>query len=284
MAGRRHRLRMPLRHARAAFHRFPPVIFAPMSSDRLDQLVSLSHQVGDPAWDCAILGEGNTSCQQDADTFWVKGSGCCLGTMGKADFVLLRQAQLVALLDRDAVAEAELSAAYAAAKADPAQPRRPSVEAVFHAMLLTQPGVTFVAHTHPTAVNMLSCTPRWREAFAGRLFPDEAVVCGPATCLVPYVDPGVPLARAIRDQVLAHRQAHGAPPKAIIMQNHGLIACGASATEAANITAMMVKAARIRIGALSIGGFADLGAETTRHLLARPDEKYRMSALTGIRP
>ena len=65
------------------------------------------------------------------------------------------------------------------------------------------------------------------------------------------------------------------------MQNHGLIALAGSPTEATNITAMAIKAARIRLGALAAGGINRLPTEVIDHLLGRPDEKYRQAALSG---
>ena len=48
---------------------------APQSSDRLDELVALSAEIGDPAKDYVILSEGNTSARISEHSFWVKGSG-----------------------------------------------------------------------------------------------------------------------------------------------------------------------------------------------------------------
>ena len=36
-----------------------------------------------------------------------------------------------------------------------------------------------------------------------RRFPDEVVLCGPQSALVPYADPGLPLALVMRDRVRA---------------------------------------------------------------------------------
>jgi rhamnose utilization protein RhaD (predicted bifunctional aldolase and dehydrogenase) len=245
----------------------------------LDNLVAMSHALGAPAADCAILGEGNVSMRVDAETFWVKGSGCQLGTMGGADFVQLRFAPLLDLLAGGACDEAKLQEVYARAKLDPNHPRRPSVEAVFHAMALTCPGVQVVAHTHPTAILGLVCSARWRELLRGRLFPDEAVVLGKESVLVEYVDPGVELAKAIKRGIDEFAQRHGAPPKAIFMQNHGFIALAKSTTEAEAITAMAVKAARIRAIAATVGGLNDLGEAVADHLINRPDEKHRQRML-----
>lgn len=249
----------------------------------LDDLVSMSNRLGDPALDAVILGEGNTSAKLDDQTFYVKGSGCQLQTMTSADFVHLRFDALLPLLERNSVSEAELTTAYEAAKVDKSQKRRPSVEALFHALCLQLPGITAVAHSHATAVNGLTCGKGWPHTLAGRMCPDEAVVMGPDSVFVPYVDPGVILAKAIRDGIERYRAEWNAVPKVIYMQNHGVIALGGSMQEALNVTAMAIKAARMRATVLSAGGgLALLDRATVLHLLGRPDEKYRQQAL-GLR-
>jgi rhamnose utilization protein RhaD (predicted bifunctional aldolase and dehydrogenase) len=245
----------------------------------LADLVSMSNALGRADLDAAILGEGNTSAKVDDATFFVKGSGCSLATMTGADFVQLKTPTILGLMSEADVDEARLKTVYEAAKVDPAQTRRPSVETLFHAVLLQYPGVNVVAHTHPTAVNSLTVSPQWSKHLAGRLFPDEAVVLGRDSVFVPYVDPGVALAKAIKDGVDAYRAKHGEVPKAVYMQNHGFIALAGSTTDAVNITTMAIKAARIRIGALSTGGFQALSPAVVDHLLARPDEKYRQEQL-----
>lgn len=243
------------------------------------ELLDLSHRLGDPALDAVILGEGNTSARVDADTFLVKGSGCQLETLAAADLVHLRFAALLPLLDRADARDGDLGPAYEAAKVDPAQARRPSIETLFHAACLMQPGVAAVAHTHALPVNALTCSTAFPAALEGRLFPDEAVVLGPASVFVPYLDPGVVLARAIRDGVETYAREHGAPPKVVYLQNHGVIALGASGADALAITRMAIKAARIRLGALAAGGIRRLPDEVVAHLIARPDEQARRGML-----
>ena len=68
---------------------------------------------------------------------------------------------------------------------------KPSVEGLFHAFLLTLPGISFVGHVHAIAVNQILCSPRAEEFATKRTFPDEIVCCGTESVLVPYTDPGV---------------------------------------------------------------------------------------------
>ena len=60
------------------------------------------------------------------------------------------------------------------------------------------PGIEFVGHTHAPAVNSILCSPRAREFAVKRIFPDEIVCCDVASVFVPYTDPGLKLAQAIR--------------------------------------------------------------------------------------
>lgn len=249
--------------------------------DPLTDLVTMSRAVGAPELDLVILGEGNTSVRADADTFWVKGSGSQLSTIEAKHFVRMRFDRVLAMLDKESYNEAELTAAYEGAKAEQGDGKRPSVETVFHAACLSIPGVNAVAHTHATAVNMLTVSKGWPQVLQGRLFPDEAVVLGLHSAFVPYIDPGVVLARAIRDEIAAFGRRHGGYPRAIYMQNHGVIALGRNTTEAVNISMMAAKAARIRLGAIQAGGLNLLPDATAQHIVNRPDEKYREAQLVS---
>ncbi len=148
-----------------------------------------------------------------------------------------------------------------------------------HALMLTLGGASFVAHTHPTAVNAILCSQRVEEAISGRLFPDEIVICGPAPAYVPYTDPGIPLARKIKETMLAYEGEHGQMPKVVLIQNHGLVALGRSAQEAENITCMMDKVARILLGSYALGGPHFLTPAQVNRIHTRPDEEYRRKLL-----
>lgn len=243
------------------------------------EFVEFSHRVGAPALDAVILGEGNTSLAIDEESFHVKASGCNLASLGPEHAVRLRRAPLRAMLEEGAAGEEALQAVYREAKMDPDCAARPSVEAIFHAMLLDLPGVVAVAHVHATAVNALTCSGRWPAVLAGRFCPDEAVVMGPDSVFVDYVDPGVALARQMRDRVERYRRRWDAPPKVIYMQNHGSIALGTSVRDALAVLEMTIKSARIRLGALAAGGVNLLPEATVLHLLGRPDEIYRRARL-----
>jgi rhamnose utilization protein RhaD (predicted bifunctional aldolase and dehydrogenase) len=225
-----------------------------VSEDILNQLVTLANHLGNSPLDYVILGEGNTSARADAKAFWVKASGYEMRTITANGFVQVAFERVLALLNRTTLSDQEVKDGLTAAKVDPSIPAHPSVETLLHALCLGLEGVNFVGHTHPIAINSLTCSVAFETAFSGRLFPDEIVVCGPAPLLVPYIDPGVPLARQVQKLLGDHIDRYGEPPRVVILQNHGMIALGRSIAQVENITAMMVKTARVLLGTFAAGG------------------------------
>lgn len=249
--------------------------------DPLQEMLEMSHQLGAPGRQWAILGEGNTSTRFDEETFLVKASGSRLGSLAASQVAQVRFAPVLAALeDGAALDDAQVKDLLAAATLGPAG-AVPSTETLMHAFLLTLPGVRFVGHTHVTSINGVLCSRRgWEFLRAGRrLFPDEIVVCGIAPCCVPYVDPGVPLARAVRDQVQSYTDTYGVPPKTIYLQNHGFIALGGTAPEVENIHQMADKAAYILASALAIGEPTALTPENAARIYTWPAEHFRQKAL-----
>lgn len=245
----------------------------------LEQLTTLSHFLGDPSRDLAILGEGNTSARVDEETFLVKASGQQLGTITPNGFVAVHFKPILDCFERTEMTDEEVKKALLNSKAGDTSPIMPSVETFFHAYLLTLPNVHFVGHTHPTAVNSILCSVNAEAAIKGRLFPDEVVCCGVAPCFVGYTDPGIPLSRKIKDEVEAYFDNYGEYPKVILMQNHGLIAIGKSPKDVQTITSMYVKVARILIGCYALGGPNFLTEENVRRIHTRPDEHYRQKQI-----
>ncbi len=225
--------------------------------------------------DYVIIGEGNTSMRLDSDSFTVKASGHQMQDISERGFVTLQLAPVLALLDDPPATLSEEKALTQVARIEPADDRRPSVEVSFHAMLLHECDVAFVGHTHPTAINQLMCSEYTADFATQRRFPDEIVLCGPQSALVPYADPGLPLALVMRERVREYIKAHDEAPKLILLENHGMIALGDTPTEILNITAMAVKSARIYLGALMTGKPTHLPPDEIWHIYRRPDEIYR---------
>ncbi|MGV3616952.1 MAG: class II aldolase/adducin family protein [Fimbriimonas sp.] len=247
------------------------------------ELVGLARTLGEPSADLAMLAEGNVSAREDADSFHVKASGFSMRTIGPEGFVQVRFEPILAALDEPSLDDAGVRACLAESRVQRVSSVMPSVETFMHAYLLGLPDVQVIAHTHPTPLLSLLCL----EGAAGlanqRLFPDEIVCCGPASCFVPYVDPGLPLAVEIRRAVTEFVATWGEVPKTIWLENHGLIVLGKSVRDAESGSLMAVKAARVWLGALTSGRpVKTLTPEQVARIHTRPDEHYRQRLLWAV--
>jgi rhamnose utilization protein RhaD (predicted bifunctional aldolase and dehydrogenase) len=253
-----------------------------MSNEReiLTQLIEMSRSLGDPARNLVILGEGNTSAKADENTFFVKASGKELRTADENSFVKVSLPRVLEGLDSKSLTDEEVKKVLTEAKIDRSTDKMPSLETFLHAYVLSLPNINFVGHTHPTAVNAILCSNNAREAVSGRLFPDEIVCCGPAVCYVEYTDPGLALARHLRHRVEEFIEEQNMAPKVILMENHGMIACGRTTRDVETITSMYVKTAHIIMGAYAMGKPRFLTPENVARIHTRPDEKYRQIKLS----
>lgn len=242
----------------------------------LDPLIALSRRLGDPTMDAVMLGEGNTS-MRDGDVMRVKASGVLLAEAERGDFVRVDLTAAGALISDPDAADGEVDAFFAAVAAE--EGRRPSVEALLHVVLYEQTDAAVIAHSHPTSVNALLCSRNAELLVAGGLFPDQIVVLGAMPLLVPYVDPGIRLARAVRELLVAHIADHGEAPRVVYLRNHGMFALGATAGQVLGMTSMAQKCARAIIGAQAAGGVQFMPPEEVARIDTRPDEKYRRALL-----
>ena len=251
----------------------------PADATPLSRLLDLAHQLGREDRTFAILGEGNVSTRVSPETFIVKASGSSLGTLSPAGVTECRFADILPMIDGGAMADAAVDGALLRSRVD-AGARKPSTESLFHAFLLGLPGVNFVGHTHPVTVNQLHCSRHARNFARRRIFPDEIVCCGVESVLVPYTDPGLRLARAIRKAVVAYVKRVSRPPRVILLESHGFIALGATPDAVLATTMMASKAAEIFSGAAAAAGTPRfLPAAQVERIAGRPDEHYRQKAL-----
>lgn len=246
--------------------------------DPRDLLTDLSRRLGDPAMDAALLGEGNTSAR-DGDAMLVKASGAVLRDAVPEDFVRVELAQALALISDEAAGDAEVAHFFDTVAAR--EGRRPSVEALLHVVLYEATDAQIIAHSHPTSVNALLCSQSPELLVAGGLFPDQIVVLGARPLLVPYIDPGLKLARAVRTLVREHLVRHGEAPGVVYLQNHGMFALGTNPAQVLGMTAMAQKCARAIIGAAAVGGVRFMPAAEVTRIETRPDERYRRALLAA---
>ncbi len=187
--------------------------------DILRTITELSHAFGSAEY--VLAGGGNTSCKT-AETLWIKPSGTTLGGLTMESFVAMDRAALgrlyAAETPSEPAAREELVKDMMAAAVRPETPGRASVEAPLHDSL----SAVFVVHTHPSAVNGLTCALGGKAA-AARLFPDAL--------WMPYVDPGYTLCMAVRQAIQAYKAEKGAEPRVLLLENHGIFVCGDTAAE-----------------------------------------------------
>ena len=221
-----------------------------IASGLLDEVVALSHRFGDDP-EFARGGGGNSSVKADG-VLYIKPSGTSLATLTPESLIALEIEPLLGLLDQPPQGpvaggtDEVLQAALAARVGEP-DDRRPSVELLFHALLPQR----FVLHTHPSTVNSLTCASGGAET-AHRLF-------GNGVLWVPYTDPGLPLARAIRDARRSHEQRTGTPaPTTILLQNHGLIVAGDTTSEIDETCARLVAAIKSHLAGLPPVAWGDV--------------------------
>lgn len=256
-----------------------------MPNDReiLNELITMSRNLGDPSRDLVILGEGNTSARVDERTFLVKASGKELRTADESSFVGVSLARVLEGLDNKGLTDDGVKRVLTESRIDASSDVMPSLETFLHAYLLSLANINFVGHTHPTVVNAILCSVNAREAVRGRIFPDEIVCCGPGICYVEYTDLGLALARHLRKRVEEFTEEHQMAPKVILMENHGLIACGRTSRDVETITSMYVKTANILLGSYVLRGPRFLPPESVARIHTRPDELYRQRKM-GMEP
>jgi rhamnose utilization protein RhaD (predicted bifunctional aldolase and dehydrogenase) len=197
----------------------------------LGKLVALSRRYGaDPEW--VLAGGGNTSFK-DSSTLYVKASGTALGTIDESGFCSIDRSKLDAMWR--ATYPAATDAREAAALADlmasrrPGEAKRPSVETLMHGLFPQ----AYVVHTHPSAINGITCGREGKAAFE-RLFGTEGV-------WVPFVDPGYILATTVRVALEEFRARRGKAAQIMFMQNHGLLIAGENPAEVESLSTRVME-------------------------------------------
>ena len=178
----------------------------------LNKLTEMSNRYG--VEDYVLAGGGNTSFK-DETTLYVKGSGTSLADITPDRFVAMNLEKLVQMLHADypkgdAAREAAALADMMAARQPGEEHKRPSVEALLHAMF----PYAYVLHVHPTLVNGLTCGMDG-EKLCRELFGDKVA-------WVPLIKPGYVLALACQSAFENFKRKTGVLPQIALLQNHGI--------------------------------------------------------------
>ncbi len=219
--------------------------------------------------DLVILAEGNTSQLLDDGRLVVKASGSRMRDVTADDFVVIDLPPLVDLITSPTSTQADLTAALDAGTVD-GRRRRGSIEALVHVAVQAVRPVTFVGHTHPTAVIGLLASVHAETAFDYAAYSDEAVVIG-RPLYVPYAQPGIDLGKLFHERLVRYVEQHGDLPQLVTLGNHGIVAIAPTAQGVDAISEMAVKAAQVRTMAYSVGGIAPLSNESVDKFFARDD-------------
>lgn len=250
-------------------------------SDLLPKLLTLSHEMGREDRHLAILGEGNTSADAGDGTFWIKASGGNLASLDAQGLTRVKFETVMAAIDDPSLDDSGVREVLLASRAD-ADAKLPSVETFMHAVCLREAGAKWIGHCHPVSVLQVLCSKQGVAPFLQHVFPDEIVVCGRHLAVVPYIDPGIELARAVRAELRRFREEHGGSPKVILLANHGPVALGQTDRDVLNILLMLDKWARILVGNFALGGPQFLPDSTSTRIDTRPDEHYRRAQIAAL--
>jgi len=255
-------------------------------SELITQLTNLARVTGAPESDLTIVAEGNIAAiEPGAKRFLVKASGVVMGKATIEDWVYLdlaKCAQILVDANKQGVSK-KLDKAFDEILKESKTPngvvKKASIETMVHVVAFDLMGATWSLHTHPTPVVALAASKDGAKHYKATVFPDEAVVCGPVPLFLPYADPGLSLGLGVYQGVLKYQKKYERSPGQIILGNHGLCTFGSVSNEALSTTQIAVKAAKVRVGALSSGGINFIPKKEAQAIAFRPDELLRRKML-----
>ncbi|MCR4431532.1 MAG: class II aldolase/adducin family protein [Tepidanaerobacteraceae bacterium] len=166
-------------------------------------------------------GGGNTSVKINDELMAVKASGYKLNQVTRSEgFVVVNYKDIKDYFDRadldsgiDYEKDSTAFLKKSVVKVEGLKELRPSVEAGFHSILQK-----YVIHSHAVYVNILCCSKKGEEII-------REIFSGKPYCFlwIPYINPGFYLTLKIREALERHMKSGRKFPKAIFMENHGLI-------------------------------------------------------------
>ena len=172
-----------------------------------------------------LAGGGNTSYKNDG-VMYVKGSGTQLSIVKAEQFVAMDLEPLRDMIEREYPPEMsedekeeKTLAGMMAARLPGEEAKRPSVEAILHAIF----PYNFVLHVHPALVNGLTCGGDGK-AKCINLFGENAV-------WVELTQPGLGLAKLCSSVFKDHIARKGSCPQILILENHGIFVAADSVEE-----------------------------------------------------
>ncbi|HIH10552.1 MAG TPA: class II aldolase/adducin family protein [Candidatus Diapherotrites archaeon] len=178
----------------------------------VDELIAACRMAGSDI--DLVQGPGGNISIKDGKRMFVKASGFCLSEVSsQSGIASFRSSSMAGFFSKIPSARKMHEGKYMEALSRGAISGKPSMETGFHSVLGRA-----VVHTHPVAINSISCAKNGKE-IALKAF-------GPGSFTwIPYFSPGAELARAIAMHAKGGNHC-------FILQNHGLIVASNSMQEA----------------------------------------------------
>ena len=221
-----------------------------MADPLIDELLALGRALGTHPARVAIWEEGALAVRVSRERLLVTRRGACLATLEREDLVPLDPAKMCEMATGAAVPGPEdFAAALLDDESDP-----PCLDALLFAYLGSLEGLRFAAHVHPIIVDQITSSPRARQFADRRTLFNEAFALGGASLLVPYAEPGLPLARETQRKMALWRDRFKTVPRMILNQNNGVILLGNTLREIIRALEMLLKYAEVFVGSSMLGG------------------------------
>ena len=232
-----------------------------MRAAAIQELIGLAQTLGNHASQVTLWKEGACAVKLSNNRFAVTGCEAQLAQLREEEVLEYNLQTIQQLSENEATTDEDILEAFGGESAP-----SPSRDTLVMAYFLGLDGVRFVAHTQPVEINQSLSSPRARQFADRRISPSEILACGAASLLVPYVDPGLNLAREVRRKMVLWRDRYKVPPKIALIQNHGMFVLAASVEEVVQTIEMAIKSAKIFTGAATLGGPVFLTPNNVMHI------------------
>lgn len=220
--------------------------------DYAKAVLELAHTAGNHPSRWVIWDEGFVAGKQRKH-LTVSRPGARLANLQAEELVALKPAVLLEALTANHGRGHLDSEVLGQARLTPEAPV-PGPEAFLAADLLVEGWPALLALLQPVALHQILASPRARQFADRRVTVSESYGLGRAMPLVPYADPGIPLAKETRSRIALWRDRYKAIPRVVLLQNQGVIVLGDTVAEIVETTEKLMKAADVFIGASALGG------------------------------
>ena len=179
--------------------------------NNINNLIEMSHFIGNNT--AYIQGGGGNTSFKTENTLWIKASGSLLKNINKKTGIAKLDLNKVKIYLENPDNDENLFAGKI--KNFALNQNKPSIETGFHAVI----PYPYVIHSHSVYINVAACSLEV-NSILDKVFGTDYI-------LVPYATPGIELITAY-----IHALSGKNIPKAIILQNHGIITYGNTYKEA----------------------------------------------------